>query len=111
MWRLRSLDAEGQAAMAFRLMPGQVKTVGRAPRADFLVDAPLVSRLHCRLEAAADGTVHVKDLGSTNGTWIDGEQVSDGVLRDGHRLRVGRVEFVLERQKTEDRRQETGDRR
>lgn len=98
MWRLCAGESEDHEGFAFRLLPGHVKTIGRVPRADFVVDAPLVSRVHCRLTVAADGTVHVKDLGSTNGTWIDGAQIAEGVLLDGHALRVGRVEFRLERQ-------------
>ncbi|MEQ1919112.1 MAG: FHA domain-containing protein, partial [Elusimicrobiota bacterium] len=44
--------------------------VGRAPRADFVVDAPLVSRLHCRLTLQPDGLL-VEDLESTNGTLVN----------------------------------------
>lgn len=105
MWRLLAINTDDHQPLAFRLLPGHVKTVGRAPRADFIVDAPLVSRVHCRLTVADDGAVHVKDLGSTNGTWIDDEQVSDGVLQAGHVLRVGRVEFRLEKQYSVDGRQ------
>jgi len=98
MWRIVATNTEDAIRLSFRLLPGHIRTIGRAPRADFIVDAPLVSRLHCRLTVLDDGTVQVKDLGSTNGTWIDGEQVTDGVLHDGQLLRVGRVEFRLERQ-------------
>jgi pSer/pThr/pTyr-binding forkhead associated (FHA) protein len=49
----------------FRLTAGSVKTVGRATRADFIVDAALVSRVHCRLTATRDG-VEVEDLKSTD---------------------------------------------
>ena len=45
MWILQSADA------TCRLKSGAIKTVGRAPRADFILDAALVSRLHCRLTA------------------------------------------------------------
>lgn len=97
MWLLRALDGNDERTFTFRLEAGAIKTIGRAKRADFCVDAPLVSRLHCRVSAAEDGAVGVVDLCSTNGTWIDGERVSEGTLEEGHRLRVGRVEFVLER--------------
>ena len=97
MWLLRALDGNDERTFTFRLEAGAVKTIGRAKRADFCVDAPLVSRLHCRVSAAADGAVHVVDLGSTNGTWIDGETIGRATLAEGHILRVGRVEFVLER--------------
>jgi pSer/pThr/pTyr-binding forkhead associated (FHA) protein len=97
MWLLRALDGNDDRTLTFRLTAGAVKTMGRARRADFCVDAPLVSRLHCRVSVAGDGSVRVVDLDSTNGTWIDGERVTEATLAEGHLLRVGRAEFVLER--------------
>jgi pSer/pThr/pTyr-binding forkhead associated (FHA) protein len=90
MWILQSSAPEA----TFRLRPGAVKTVGRAARADFIVDAALVSRLHCRITAGAD-TLEVVDLKSTNGTFVNGKRVDKAVLADGDRLRVGRVELTI----------------
>lgn len=88
------LQANGAAApMTIRLAPGSVKTLGRTARADFIVDAALVSRLHCRLTADASDQLIVEDLGSTNGTLVNGRKIERGVLRPGDRLTVGRVEF------------------
>ena len=92
MWILESIDPE--YSLTFRMLPGPAKTMGRAPRADFIVDAPLVSRLHCQL-TATDDALEVKDLGSTNGTFANGKRITDGVLRDGDRLTVGRVIFAI----------------
>jgi ABC transport system ATP-binding/permease protein len=80
----------------FRITPGNVKTVGRAPRADFVVDAALVSRLHCRLAAGA-AEIEATDLKSTNGTYVNGARVDRATLRDGDRLRVGAVELLVMR--------------
>ena len=77
---------------------GAVKTVGRAPRADFIVDAALVSRLHCRI-TASDEKIEVVDLKSTNGTYVNGKRVHRAELKTGDRLRVGRVELIIERQR------------
>jgi pSer/pThr/pTyr-binding forkhead associated (FHA) protein len=96
MWVLQATAPEDDA-FVFRLKPGGIKTIGRAPRADFILDAALVSRLHCRLEAADDG-VEVVDLSSTNGTYVNDERVKRGRLKAGDRLRVGRVELTIERQ-------------
>lgn len=93
MWVLKTADEAG-VPLTFRLRPGGIKTVGRAPRADFVVDAALVSRLHCRL-SAAESHIEVVDLESTNGTFVNGERVSRGTLKDGDRLGVGRVELVV----------------
>ena len=77
MWILESTDAE--LPFMFRILPGSIKTVGRAPRADFIVDAALVSRLHCRLTLDAAG-LGVEDLGSTNGTWVNGQKIARAPL-------------------------------
>ena len=92
MWILQG----SEPATTFRLRPGAVKTVGRAPRADFVVDAALVSRLHCRLTAAAD-KLEVVDLKSTNGTYVNGRRIDKAHLGEGDRLRVGRLELTVER--------------
>jgi pSer/pThr/pTyr-binding forkhead associated (FHA) protein len=78
----------------FRIVAGNVKTIGRAPRADFVIDAALVSRLHCRLAAGA-GEIEAVDLESTNGTYVNGQRVARGTLKDGDRLRVGVVELLV----------------
>lgn len=92
MWVLQSPAGE-TTPFTFRMSAGTIKTVGRATGADFIVDAPLVSRLHCQLEAAAD-VVNVVDLKSTNGTYVNGERVERATLKSGDRLRVGRVELT-----------------
>lgn len=93
MWLLES-SADAPASLTFRILPGSIKTVGRAPRADFVVDVPLVSRLHCRLTLQSDGLL-VEDLESTNGTFVNGERVTKLVMRSGDALRVGRMEFAV----------------
>ena len=95
MWILQTpTDADGDSWM-FRLAPGAIKTIGRAPRADFVVDAALVSRLHCRLTATND-TIDVVDLDSTNGTYINDRRIRTGTLANGDRLKVGRVEIQVQ---------------
>ena len=91
MWILESNDP----ALVFRMLPRSLKTVGRAPRADFIVDAPLVSRLHCRLSMDGNDCLDVEDLGSTNGTFVNGRKVRRSALRAGDTLKVGRVEFAV----------------
>lgn len=95
MWVLKTADG-AEIPFTFRILPGNIKTVGRASRADFIVDAPMVSRLHCRLTAGA-AELEVVDLESTNGTFVNGERISRALLRRGDRLGVGRVEMTIER--------------
>jgi pSer/pThr/pTyr-binding forkhead associated (FHA) protein len=95
MWILQSSGKNG-SSLTFRVKAGGVKTVGRAARADFVLDAALVSRLHCRLEAG-DDTLDVFDLKSTNGTYVNDKRVERARLSIGDRLRVGRVELRVDR--------------
>jgi len=95
MWLLRT--AEGaEPALMFRLLPGTIKTIGRATGADFIVDAPLVSRVHCRLTAGAS-EIEVVDLDSTNGTFLNGQRiVGRASVHAGDRIGIGRVELAVE---------------
>lgn len=96
MWILHSrAEPEEGGDLTFRVQPGATKTLGRAPRADFIVEASLVSRLHCRLEAGAE-SISVVDLSSTNGTYVNDRRVECATLIEGDRLRVGRVELRVE---------------
>jgi pSer/pThr/pTyr-binding forkhead associated (FHA) protein len=97
MWVLRSGATCDAGGLTFRLSAGSVRTVGRAVRADFIVDAALVSRVHCRLTADERDHLRVEDLGSTNGTFVNDRRVRQAVLAPGDRLRVGPVELVVAR--------------
>jgi len=91
-WILESTD---ETPLILRLPAGSVKTMGRTARADFIVDASLVSRLHCRLTASRDGELTVEDLGSTNGTQVNGKRIERASLHAGDALQVGRVTFQI----------------
>jgi pSer/pThr/pTyr-binding forkhead associated (FHA) protein len=95
MWILETQDSSIEP-LKFRLPPGSIKTIGRSTGAEFIVDAALVSRLHCQLTATAD-SLQVKDLDSTNGTFVNGRRVRTAELRDGDRLGVGRYELLVRR--------------
>jgi pSer/pThr/pTyr-binding forkhead associated (FHA) protein len=93
MWILRTA-ADAGSSKTFRLLPGAVRTIGRATGADFIIDAALVSRVHCRLTALPGGQLEVRDLESTNGTFVNGKRVDVANLASGDRLQVGRMELV-----------------
>jgi ABC transport system ATP-binding/permease protein len=95
MWVINA-NEPSNGPFTFRILPGAIKTIGRAPRADFIVDAALVSRVHCRLSAGA-ADLEVVDLESTNGTFVNGERVERALLKSGDTLGVGKVEFVVSR--------------
>ncbi len=90
------LESNNSPSLLLRLPRGSVKTLGRTARADFIVNAALVSRIHCRLTADVSDQLVVEDLGSTNGIRVNGAKVDRGVLRPGDTLTVGRVEFRVQ---------------
>jgi diguanylate cyclase (GGDEF)-like protein len=63
--------------------------VGRHARADFPLDEEGVSRRHAGFRVESDGSVTVSDLGSTNGTFVNGERIRSVVLRDGDKIQLG----------------------
>ena len=64
-------------------------TIGSHETCDLVIDDPTVSRFHCEL-VVDGGRVRVRDVGSRNGTFVDGVEVRDACVRDGGRLRLGR---------------------
>ena len=95
MWLLQTGD-DSATALTFRILPGNIKTIGRATGADFIVDASLVSRLHCRISAGAS-ELEVVDLDSTNGTYVNGKRVERSTLQIGDALGVGDVQLIVSR--------------
>ncbi len=73
---------------------GEKLRIGKAPDNDLVLADDTVSRYHCEVTRASDG-VHVRDLGSTNGTKVQGARVSEAVIGPGAVLKVGEVEIVL----------------
>jgi len=70
-------------------LPSLPATIGRTAPADIILEGGTVSRRHCRLELAGDRLL-VSDLGSTNGTFIDGARVETAIaLQDGAVIAVG----------------------
>ncbi len=95
LWTLQTTERSEAGPYTFRLTPGAVKTIGRSTTADFIVDAGMVSRFHCRVTATAAGEIEIDDLDSTNGTFVNDRRIQRSALVAGDRVRVGRVELVL----------------
>jgi len=70
-------------------------TIGRVEDNTFQISEPSVSSHHCELLLRGADVV-VRDLQSTNGTFINGEKVSESVLKPGQILRLGQIEMRLE---------------
>jgi len=77
-------------------IPDSSATVGRAPDNDIIIGDPATSGHHCRIEVRA-GAYWVSDLGSTNGTLVNGEPIIDKQLDHGDVISVGQntIRFTL----------------
>lgn len=75
------------------LKPG-ANTFGRSPACDTQIDHGSISGTHCQIVVNGD-VVSVKDLGSTNGTFLNHTPVTEGLLVPGQRLQLGSVEMEL----------------
>jgi pSer/pThr/pTyr-binding forkhead associated (FHA) protein len=69
--------------------------IGRSPDSDFLLTHPTISTLHCELVLSDSGVV-LRDLESTNGTFVNGERIHHITLQPGQELRLGDVELLVE---------------
>lgn len=88
------LVVDDGATIATRRL-GRHILVGRAPSADVRIDDPRVSRLHARIEMRDDG-VYVEDLGSRNGTFVDGAPVaSSRQLASGAEITIGTASIIF----------------
>jgi pSer/pThr/pTyr-binding forkhead associated (FHA) protein len=70
-------------------------TIGRVEDNTFQIPEPSVSSHHCEILLRGSDVV-IKDLNSTNGTFINGEKVTETVIKPGQILRLGQIEMRLE---------------
>ncbi|MBM6401219.1 FhaA domain-containing protein [Phycicoccus sonneratiae] len=88
------LDVDGER---YPLM-GAMTILGRDDSADIILDDPGISRRHSELRVTTDGPHFVttaRDLGSTNGTFVNGERITSTHLEDGDRITVGRTSITF----------------
>jgi adenylate cyclase len=91
--RLKLTSADG--SQNFELKAGVTLVVGRAPTSDVPVFDPTISRRHAEL-VADDKGLNVKDLGSSNGTFLNGARVEGGRANAGDTVTFGKVAFKLQ---------------
>lgn len=83
------------AGAAYAIATGSLK-VGRADGNDLRLPDGSVSSSHCVIELDAAGNLAVRDLGSTNGTFIEGQRVREALVAPGQRLRLGNLELIFD---------------
>lgn len=72
--------------------------LGRDDSADVILEDPGISRRHAEVRVTNDGprqVAHLRDLGSTNGTYVNGDKVDASPLADGDRITVGRTSVTF----------------
>lgn len=76
-------------------MIDKLLTIGRARNNNVIIKDPYVSKEHSRI-ILDENNYYIEDLGSANGTYINGEKILDvTVLSDGDRIRIGNIEFLF----------------
>lgn len=94
---------------SYDLRTGALLVVGRGLGADIPLSDPTISRRHASLERAGE-QVTVRDLGSSNGTFVNGSRVEAGVLAPGDTVTFGKVTFRVEEITTGEQPVVNGDR-
>jgi hypothetical protein len=93
-WRLCHEAGEVPSTVSFDLMD-PVTLLGRDETSDLLLPLPWVSRRHARLRVHPWG-VHIEDLGSLNGIYVNGQRMREATLTTGDRLALGDQVFAVE---------------
>ena len=76
-------------------LPSSVTVIGRRQDCDLCVPLMVVSRRHCEISQDAN-RLHVRDLGSRNGTFLNGQQVDEADINPGDKIKVGAVTFAVQ---------------
>jgi pSer/pThr/pTyr-binding forkhead associated (FHA) protein len=85
-----ALVADEPDAVPYEIAKGEI-TIGRAPSNNLIVDVGAVSKVHARIERTRDQLV-LEDLGSANGTFVNGTRLTEAFLKDGDVVSLGGVE-------------------
>lgn len=76
------------------LLDRDITTVGRHPEADIFLDDVTVSRRHAELHRTDEGVL-IRDLGSLNGSYVNGERVEERLLVTSEELQIGRFKLLF----------------
>lgn len=76
-------------------LPSDVTVIGRRSNCDLYIPLTSVSRRHCELNRH-EGVLKIRDLGSRNGTHLNGERIDEAVIKAGDSVKVGPLTFVFQ---------------
>ncbi|RZV42429.1 MAG: FHA domain-containing protein [Acidimicrobiia bacterium] len=88
------VDRGPRAGLTWILEPG-VTTIGRGPDQDIFLDDVTVSRRHAELTVGVCEPNHIKDAGSTNGIYINGERLDEAPVAAGDEIIIGKYHLLL----------------
>src|SRR5512138_3713811 len=74
----------------------EIIKIGRLASAHLCLDDEKISRIHSVIEVSPDGAVSIIDMGSAEGTFVNGKKVSRGALKPGDQITLGGLRIVLE---------------
>ncbi|MEU6733695.1 MULTISPECIES: FHA domain-containing protein [Streptomyces] len=77
------------------LLDGDLTTAGRHPQSDIFLDDVTVSRRHVEFRRQPDGSFHVADVGSLNGTYVNRERIDAVALTNGDEVQIGKYRLVF----------------
>jgi len=86
-WALRFVSGKYQGG-EYPLQDARDLVIGRSSDLDMVLIEDMVSRKHARI-SLQDGTINIADLGSTNGTFVNGEKIKAAKLKEGDRILIG----------------------
>jgi pSer/pThr/pTyr-binding forkhead associated (FHA) protein len=92
-----SLDSNGHEEVAC-VVNEIFMRVGKTLDNNFVIDHPTVSKQHAQIYWHNSQQYFIKDLGSTNGTFINGKRVIESALKDGCEVRFGSISFIFKTQ-------------
>src|SRR5262245_14102984 len=91
------LESQPDSAIRRALSPGDFLQIGRSNEVDVSVASDVfMSSRHCAIELTTEGNLQLRDLGSSNGTFLNGARVKTAPLMNGDRVLAGESTFVVE---------------
>ncbi len=88
-----TMTVGGRAGENFLFDRNSTTHLGRGDHCEIMLGDPLCSRIHAQVLLDEDGRWIIRDAGSRNGTFVNGQKTDEAVLDEGHNVRVGSNEF------------------
>jgi hypothetical protein len=93
-------DINTIAGVNYKIKRGTVTTIGRDLECDVVIGDPHIAAKHAELALSEEGYLILRDLGSLNGTWLDGKRIdtAESLRQQNYALRIGRTQLAVRSQ-------------